>query len=219
MEGAPDARSAIERYRDVVTFISTAAFRKTIAESSKFESNGSALSKRLVFSTLRARAWNDNDIEIDLTAASAGDCRAAYRNIASQIERRHARQLAQNAKILEATIDDYRERSTQLQEWEYAELQAGSHAFADEDSAKTSTAAVWSETRERLLRLEAIKSQMTPTTFPAESDISINGPVSNNTARLSAIAGLALILSAIILTMGLETSPSKRSTQTNGLDE
>jgi hypothetical protein len=92
IEGSPNSEGTIERYFTVVALISTPAFREAIARTSEFESGTAELSKRLVFDTLRAHALDNDvdDVEIYLTAASAADCRTAYRNIAHRIEQRHA---------------------------------------------------------------------------------------------------------------------------------
>ncbi|SDR81797.1 hypothetical protein [Bradyrhizobium canariense] len=210
IEGSPDLQGVVERYAIVVAFISTPIFRETIAEASKFEPASAALSKRLVFDTLRAHALNDYDIEIDLTAASAADCRAAYRTIADRIEQRHEELFDQDAKMLQTAIDDLRERSAQLQKWEDAKVQPGFQPSTDADSPKSNLWVTWNETREHLRQLEAAKAYMTKTTFPAENDVYVNGPLSNNSVRLSALAGLGIILFTLILALGLEIYPSKR---------
>jgi hypothetical protein len=207
---SPNPEDTLEHYRAIVAFISTPSFRQNIADTSQFEPASASLSKGLVFDTLRPHALNDYDIEIDFAAASAADCRAAYRNIAHRVEQRHALLFDENVKVLQAAIDDYRERSTQLEKWEDAKTQSENQASTDADSSKPGLGVIWSETREHLRRLEAIKPLMKPTSFPSESDIYVNGPLSNNSVRLSALAGLAVILCALVLMLGLEIRPPKR---------
>jgi hypothetical protein len=211
IEGFPTLQGTIEKYSSVVALISTAVFRNAIAGASEFEANSAGLSKRLVFDTLRAHALdhNDKDVEIDFTAASAADCRATYRTIAHQIEQRHALLFDENAQLLQAAIDDYRERAVQLAKWQGAEGQPGYTASPDADSTKTRLGLIWNETREHLRQLEAVKSLMTATTFPPEAEIYVEGPLSNNTVRLSALAGLAVILCAFVLAWTLEIRASK----------
>jgi hypothetical protein len=212
IEGSANPEGTLERYSVVVALISNPVFRDTVAGTSEFQPASAALSKRLVFNTLRAHSLDNNvdDVEIDLTAASAADCRAAYRTIARQIEQRHALLFDENAKLLQAAIDDYRDRSIQLKTWEDAALKPGDHAAAGADRPKSNLGASWNETREQLRRLEAMKPLMKPTVFPPESEVYVNGPLSNNTVRLSALAGLAVILCACILWMGLEARSSRR---------
>jgi hypothetical protein len=217
LEGSPDAEGTLERYSIVVALISTPVFRDTVAGSSEFQPDSAALSKRLVFNTLRAHALDNNvdDVEIDLTAASAADCRAAYRTIARQIEQRHALLFDENVKLLQAAIDDYRERSIQLKKWEDAAVQPGYQASTGGDRPKSDLGVAWEENSEHLRQLEAMKPLLQPTIFPPESQVYVNGPLSNNTVRLSALAGLAVILCAFILTLGLEARSSRRrNTQT-----
>ncbi|WP_213770067.1 hypothetical protein [Bradyrhizobium sp. dw_78] len=183
--------------------ISTPLFRQTIVDTSQFEHDSAALSKRLVFDMPRTHALTDDNIEIELTAASAADCRAAYCAIADRIEQRHNVLFDQNAKVLQAAIDDYRERSIQLKKWEDGDLQLGSQSSAGKDS-KSGLGIAWNDTKERLRRLEAVKLLVTRTMFPAESEVYMNGPLSHNTVRLSALAGLAVVLSSLLLLLGLE---------------
>jgi hypothetical protein len=199
----------VERYSTVVALISTPVFREAIASSSKFEPGSAELSKQLVFETLRAHALNDYDVQIEVTAASAADCRSAYRTLADRIGQRHAGLSDQNIRLLQAAVDNYRERSIQLKKWADARTQPGYQASDDPDGSKASITA-WSETREHLRQLEAVKTLIKPTTFPPETEVYINGPLSNNTVRLSAIAGLAIILSTLVLALGLEFGASKR---------
>jgi len=217
IEGSLNLGGTIEGYSSVVALISAPAFRDAIAAASEFEAGSAALSKRLLFATLRAHALdhNDQDVEIDFTAASAADCRAAYRTIAERIGQRHAGLSAQSAKTLQVAIDDYRERAAQLAKWEDARIQPGDKASANADRTKSGIGQSWSETREHLRRLEAVKSLMTPTTFPPEAEVHVEGPLVNNTVRLSALAGLAVILCAFVLALALETRASRpRNTDT-----
>jgi hypothetical protein len=209
--GSPNPQGTIERYASVVALISNPGFRNDIAGTSEFEASSANLSKRLVFATLRAHAFDhdDEDIEIDLTAASAADCRAAYRTIAERIGQRHAGLSAQSIKTLQVAIDDYRERAAQLAKWEDARIQPGDKGSADADRAKSGIALSWSEAREHLRQLEAVKSLMTPTTFPPEAEVYVEGPLINNTVRLSALAGLAVILCAFVLAWALEIRTSR----------
>jgi hypothetical protein len=216
IEGSTNLQRTIESHFRVVALISNPVFRDTIAGTSEFLPGSAGLSKRLVFETLRAHVWDSNveDIEIDLTAASAADCLAAYRTIARQIEQRHALLFDENARQLQTAIDDYRERAAQLAKWGDAKLPPGDKASTDADSTKTRLALSWSETREHLRQLEAVKSLMTPTTFPPEAEVYVEGPLVNNTVRLSALAGLAVILCAILLAWTLDIRAS-RSRNTN----
>jgi hypothetical protein len=206
IEGSLTPQGAVEHYSTVVALISDPAFREAVVADSEFQPTSAALSKRLVFGTLRARALNDSDIEIDLSAASAVDCRSAYRAIADRIERRHALMFEHSKKLVRSAINDYRERSIQLRQWEDARLQSASRPSADHAPAvgdsRAGLGVTWNETREHLRRLEAVEAIMTPTTFPT-NEIYVNGPLSNNTARLSALVGLAVVLCVALLALGL----------------
>jgi hypothetical protein len=212
IDGTSNGEGTIESYRTVIALISTPAFRVIVASTSEFQQGTAALSRRLVYATLRPHALdnNDEDVEIDLTAASAADCLAAYRTIAHQIEQRHAALFDENARQLQAAIDDYRERSMQLKKWEDAVVQPDGQVSTEADHRKHDLGEAWSESSERLRRLEAAKLVLKPTTFPPESDVYLNGPLANNTVRLSALAGLAVLLCAFILTLGLENRSSGR---------
>jgi hypothetical protein len=212
IDGTSNSERPIEPHRDVIALISTPVFRHVVVDTSEFQPNTAALSRRLVFATLRPHAIDDDytDVEIDLTAASAADCLAAYRAIARQIEQRHALLFDENAKQLQTAIDDYRERSLQLKKWEDAAIQQGDQASTESDRRKRDLGTAWSESMERLRRLEAAKLVLKPTTFPPDSEVEVNGPLTNNTVRLSAIAGLALLLCVLILTFGLEIRSTGR---------
>jgi hypothetical protein len=199
IEGYERIRSGIEGYRSFISVISSPAFREKVASAAEFEPESAVLSKRLVFNTLRAYASNDYDIEVELTSASAADCRAALRVIVDQIEQRHRPLFDRSARMLGAAVDDYRKRADQLKNW----ADAGGPGDPRPDIAKS-----WSETRERLRRLEAAVPLVTPTRPPDDAEIYLNGPLSTDTVRLSAMAGLALILCIIILALGLDTRRS-----------
>jgi hypothetical protein len=202
--GSPAPQGQVEGYRLVVASISTPVFRQTIANTSQFESQSASLSKQLVFDTLRAHAQADNSVEIEFTAASPADCRAAYRSIADQIERRHAVLFEQNVKLLDASIDEYRNRAAQIKQWEDAYLQPGQQPSAIDKDSKSGLGIAWNDTREHLRRLEAAKLLLTKTTFPPESEVYVNGPLSRGTVRSSALAGLAVLVAALLLFTGLE---------------
>jgi hypothetical protein len=194
----------VEGYRIVVALISTPVFRQTIANTSQFESATAARSRQLVFDTLRAHPQSDSSIEIEFTAASPADCRAAYRAIADRIERRHAALFEQNVKLLQASIDDYTARAVQLKQWEDAYLQPGDQPSASDKASKSGLGIAWNDTKERIRRLEAAKLLLTKTTFPPESEVYVNGPLSRGTVRSSALAGLAVLVAVLFLFAGLE---------------
>lgn len=204
INGSLAPQGQVEGYRIVVALISTPVFRQTIANTSQFESETAARSKQLVFDTLRAHPQSDNSIEIEFTAASPADCRAAYRAIADRIERRHAVLFEQNVKLLQASIDDYTARSVQLKQWEDAYLQPGDQPSVSDKDSKSGLGIAWNDTRERLRRLEAAKLLLTKTTFPPESEVYVNGPLSRGTVRSSALAGLAVLAAVLLLFAGLE---------------
>jgi hypothetical protein len=210
--GISNGVGTIEGYRAVIALISNPTFRDIIVGTSEFHQDSTALSRRLVFATLRPHALdnNDEDVEIDLTAASAADCLAAYRAIAHQIEQRHAALYDENARQLQTAIDDYRERSMQLKKWEDAAVLSDDQASTRSDHRQRDLGAAWSEAKERLRRLEAARLVLKPTTFPPVSEVYVNGPLANNTVRLSALAGLAVLVCALILTLGLENRSSGR---------
>ena len=203
-QGSAAASGPIEGYRTIVALISNPVFRDTIAKTSPFEAASNVLSKRLIFDTLRAHATDDSTIEIQYTAASAADCLTAYRTIADRILQRHAVLFDQNQKLIQAAIDDYRERSIQLQKWEDAEMQMGPQPSPHEIETRSALGIAWNDTREQLRRLEATKILRTPTYFPPEAEVYVNGPLSNNTVRLSAIAGLSIIFCLFTLAWGLQ---------------
>jgi hypothetical protein len=208
VDGPTAVQGGLAQYTAVVALISSPAFRETIARVTTFEPDSAARSKQLIFSTLRAHALNDNDIELQFTAASAADCRSAYRTIVDRVKQQQAPLFDRNAKLLRAAIDDYRERSIQLKKWEDAKAQPDSASPAERPSSpndfKLDPGMNWGEAREQLRRLEAIEILTTPTSFPAETDVYVNGPLSNNAARLSALAGLVIILCTLLLALGLK---------------
>jgi len=212
--GTSNGERTIEQHRAVIGLISSRVFRDAVVGTSEFQQNTAALSRRLVFATVRPHELDNNntDVEIDLTAASAADCLAAYRTIAREIEQRHARLFEENAKQLQAAIDNYRGRSMQLKKWEDAAIRPGDQVSTQSDQARRDLGADWSETMERLRRLEVAKLALKPTTFLPESEVDVTGPIVNNTVRLSGLAGLAVLLCVLILTLGLEIRSTGRRT-------
>jgi hypothetical protein len=204
VDGQKDPQGAIERYSTVVGLISTPAFRQSIAEGAKFSADSAARSKQSVFETLHANAVNDYDIEIEFIAASSQDSLAAYRVIADQIEQRHSRMMEQDTKVLQSAIDDYRDRSTQLRTWEDARLHLSQQMPADSEVLKTDLTETWNQTREKLRRLETIKAMVAPTRFPPESEVYVTGPLTGVSVRMSALAGLCVVIFAVAGSIGLE---------------
>jgi hypothetical protein len=214
VDGSLTLQDQVERYRVVIALISDPAFREIVASTSKFEPDSAERSKRLVFDSLRAHALNDNDIEIELTAASAADCRSAYRTIADRIEQRHSLLFERNKKRLQTAIDSYRDRSSQLKKWMDETERLNSQSPSEEaDSAnkpRSEFGVRWNETSERLRTLEAVDSLLKPTTFPPESEVYVYGPLSNDIVRLSALTGMVVILCIVALGLGLEIRSSKQ---------
>jgi hypothetical protein len=212
--GSLALQDQIERYRAVIAFISDPAFREIVVNTSKFEPESAVRSKQLVFDSLRAHALNDNDIEIELTAASAADCRSVYRTIADRIEQRHSLIFEQNNRYLQTAIANYRERASQLKTWMDEKQRSNSQSPSeDADNAnklKSDLGVSWNNTREYLRNLEAVEPLLKPTTFPPESEVYVYGPLSNDIARRSALTGMVVILCIVALGLGLETRSSKR---------
>jgi hypothetical protein len=209
LEGLPHPQVTIEHYRDVIGLISAPGFRQALLKTSEFAPNSAARSRRLAFDTLRPHALNDNDrdVEIDVTAASDGDCRAIYRNIANKILQRHALLFDQKAKLLQAAIDSYQMRADQLGKWRDAKASASEHQTeVGSEGLKPDT---WAETTEQLYQLQTAKTLMQKTTFPPEEEIFINGPLTDTAVRISALAGLVIILCTVLLGLALESHSSK----------
>jgi hypothetical protein len=189
---APDTKDPAERTKSTTALISTPGFRQTVVD------------------TLRANPLNDYDVTIQFSAAAASDCRQAYRTVVDLIKQHHALLLEQEDKLLQAKIDDYRERSVQLQKWLDAIVQSGSPSLPDPAISRKDLAMAWNETRERLVRLEATKAVLASTSFPSDTEVYVNGPLTNYSVRLSALAGLGLIVSILLLALVLEARTSTR---------
>lgn len=222
LEDLPNARkpatqplSYIEKASSVVALISTPGFRQMVVETAEFQAATAVLSKRLVFNTSRANELNDYDVTVEFLAATSADSRAAYRAIAELIRKRHARLLEEEAKLVQTTIDDYSKRSAQLQKWLDATEQAGNQAPPSPATPRTDLVERWVETRERLQQLEVAKASVAPTKFSSDAEVYVSGPLTTDSVRLSALAGLAVLVSVLLLSLALRTQNSKpRTTET-----
>jgi hypothetical protein len=204
--------SGIEKPSAVVALISSPGFRQKIVETAEFEASTAARSKRLVFDTLRANALNNFDITVEFLAASSADARATFRTIVELIRNRHTPLFEQEAQLLQTRIDDYRERSTQLQKWLGAMEQAGDQGPPVPATSQTELVDRWVETGKQLQQLEVAKASLVPTTFPSDAEVYVNGPLTTDSVRLSALAGLAVLVSVLLLSLALDAQTTTHRT-------
>lgn len=185
-----------------------------VVETAEFEPATATRSKRLVFSTSRANELNDYDITVEFLAASAADSQAAYRAIAELIRTRHARLLEQESKLVQAKIGYYRDLASQLQKWLDASGQASDQGQPSPPASRAELLERWIEANERLQQLEIAAAAVAPTLL-SDSEVYVSGPLTTSSVRLSALAGLAVLVSVLLLSIALQThNPTRRTTET-----
>jgi hypothetical protein len=216
LQGSGVAMAPIETSRNTVARISDPVFRGKIAGRAAFESATAATSRSMVSSSLRAIAQDsDRDIVVELSAGSAADVQAAFRAVAAEIGEAHGEILKQRQRLLQSRIDNAKSRiamieksSNQLNDRIFNA--ASTEKFGLQPSMFTFVPA-WSELQDRIQRDTDLKELSEPSVLQLQTDTYFVGPRSVRALTTSILAGLAMLVAMIVLTI-LVYRPARKST-------
>jgi hypothetical protein len=210
----------IETPRSTVERITENVFRSVVARRAAFEPATAAISGKMVFSSLRAVALSgDRDVSIELSAGSAADARAAFRVIAAEIDRAHSEILNRRLQLLQSGIEDAKNRIA-LIEKSSSQLNDRILSMASEEKNQLLRSSIlapiqapsipaWNELQDRIQLMTNLKGLSEPSVMRPEMDISIQGPRLVGVVRSSILAGLAMLIAMIVLTIAI--SPRMRA--------
>lgn len=210
--GGPPSLEAIESQRAAVSRISDSGFRSELLSRAAFEPATAARSRSLVGSTLRAIVLDgDRDVAIELSAASRADVEAAFRALDAQIGKVHGDVLAARLKLLDQQIEQYRHRTTEIENSSNQLLERIFKDGADKSRLSVFTAIpTWADLQDRIQHDTNLKQMAQASVVHLQSNGSIQGPRSVAALRTSLLAGLMMLVAAIVLTFVLN-APSRGS--------
>jgi len=214
--GAPT--TAIEAPRNVAARISDYLFKAEVVSHAAFEPATAAISKPMVSSSLRGIVLEgDRDVAVELSAGSSADVKAAFRAVAAEIDRVHGEILNRQLKYLQGWIDEAKGRIAVIeQSSERLNDRVLGTTAEDKTAARAITAPVpaasipaWNELKDRIQRDTNLKELAEPSALRLDGEISMQAR-SIGTLRSSLLAGFAMLLAMIVLTIVI-SSPSRGS--------
>jgi hypothetical protein len=203
--------AAVETPRNAAARISNPVFKSRVVSQAAFEPATTAVSRALVSSSLRGIALEgDRDVSIELSAGSAADVQAAFRAVAAEIERAHSDIFNRRLQFLQARIDEAKSRIAVI---EKSSDRLNDRIFSATSDEKTqsrpsilaptpaTSVPAWNELQDRIQLDTNLKQLSEPSVLRLEADTSIVGPRSVGTLRSSLLAGLAMFIAMIVLTI------------------
>lgn len=195
----------IEPARAVVARISDAGFRAEMLNKAAFEPATAALSRSLVASSLRGIVLEgDRDVAIELSAASPADVEAALRALAAEIVKVHGHVLDQRMQLLQQRMQKANSRMAEI---EKSSGQLMDRIFKESgEEAKPQPSVftaipAWNALQDSIQRDANLKQLIEPSVLHLEPGTYIEGPRSVAALRASILAGLAMLLAMIVLTV------------------
>jgi hypothetical protein len=207
--GAPTA--VIETPRSTIARISDPIFRNKVLSRAAFEPATAAVSRPMVSSSLRAIDLNaDRDVAVELSAGSAADVQAAFGAIAAEISQAHGEILNKRLQLLQNEINDAKSRIAVLEKSSDELNERIFNAASGENSASrvsvfmpglAMSIPAWNELRDRIQRDTNLKELSEPSALHLETDAYLLMPRSVGALRASILAGLAMLVAMIVLTV------------------
>lgn len=208
----------IETPRNAAARLSDSFFKDQVVNQAAFEPPTAAISRSMVSSSLRGiMLEGDRDVAVELSAASSADVKAAFREVAAEIDRIHGEILKRRLKSLQGRIDEAKNRIAVI---EQSSERFNDRVFGTVSEDKTvvrpMTAPVpatsipaWNELKDRVQRDTNLRELSEPSTLRLDAEISMLQPRSMGTLRSSLLAGLGMLVAMIILTIAISPRPRK----------
>ena len=215
MSGEP-VMQPIEPPRVSVARLSDPDFKTQVLNHISFAAKTADFSRSLVWSSLRGIELNsDRDFAIEVTSASSADTEAVLRAFGSEIVKLHRAVLDERLHILQDRIENSRAR--------LAAIEKSSNELADKllgasDDKKVPRAALfgffptWNGLQDSIQRDENLVQLCEPSTMHFEPGVSVQGPRRVAALRDSLLAGFAMFVAMLVLTIALNsrTRPNPR---------
>jgi hypothetical protein len=204
---AEPALELVEPARTTVAQTSDPGFRAEVLNQTAFEPATSALSRSLVSSSLRGIVLDgDRNIAIELSAASPADVETALRAFGMQIVKKHDAILNQRNQMLQERIERAKSRMTEI---EKSSDQLADRLFAATDDKSKPRPVIfnlipaWNELQDSIQRDTNLKQLTESSVLHLETGNYLQGPRSVAALRASLLAGLAMLLAMILLTVAI----------------
>jgi hypothetical protein len=220
------ALTPIDTQRGVAALISDPDFRQRVTSSAAFEPATAAASRSMVMSSLRAVVLDgDREIAIELNATSSADVQAAFRAVATEINKVHGAILDRRLALLQNRIESSRNR---IEAIEKASNQLDgrilSGAFNQAPTERppifmpvlAASIPAWSNLQDRIDQDSNLKALSEPSAFRPEWEDRITGSHSVQTLKFSLLAGFAMLLAMIVLTMIVSRPTATSEDRDNG---
>jgi hypothetical protein len=206
------ALSLIKAPREIVAEISDPRFRNRILAQTAFQPATAAFSRGMAASSLRAVSLNgDRDVAVEVSAASDADVQAVLRELAAEIEKEHKEIIKERLEAVSAELEDLKSRVA-LIEKSFASIGAPDSVAHEESQSRPPVALpysiqTWSDLKDRIRRGSNLITFSEPTVFRAEADSYSRAPRSIGVLRTSILAGLAMLVAMIVLTIVVSSRP------------
>jgi hypothetical protein len=205
------AMAAIEKPRDAVARISDQGFRRQVVSRAAFEPATAAVSRSMIYSSLRAIALEgDRDVAVELSAGSAADVQAAFGAVAAEIDRAHNEILNRRLQLLQGRIDDAKSRLAEIEKSAERLNDRIVGALTDEKDpsrplvlAPILAAAIpaWNDLQDHIQSDRNLKESSEPSVVHLDAAMSMQAPRSMGTLKLSLLAGFGMLVAMIVLTI------------------
>ena len=215
LQGNGSALTPIELPRSVVAQISDPVFKSNVVKRADFAPATAAFSRKMVAASMRAIAGeSDRDVTVELTAGSAADVQAAFRALAAEIGEVHGEILQRRLKPVQDEMNEAKSRLTRI---EKSTDSLNSQIFGRIDDDKTQGRSVviapsaaasipaWNELQDRIQRDKNLTELSEPSVVHLEVNAYSVEHRSIGTLKASILAGLAMLLAAIVLTIVVGT--------------
>jgi hypothetical protein len=213
LQGSGSALTPVEPPRSVVARISDPVFKNRVVTRADFAPATAASSRDMVAASLRAIAGeSDRDVVVELTASSAADVQAAFRALAAEIGEIHGEMLKRRLKPVQDEIDKAKGRIAQIEN-SYERLNNRIFDGATDDKNRSLIMApsvvasipAWNELQDRIQRDTNLTGLSEPSVVHLEVNTYSVEHRSIGTLKASILAGLAMLLAAIVLTIVVGT--------------
>ena len=201
------ALELVEPTRTTVAQLSDPGFRTDVLKEVAFEPVTSAFSRSLVSSSLRGIVLDGNrSIAIEVSAASPADVEAALRAFGTQIVKMHDAILNQRIHMLQERIEKAKSRMAEI---EKSSDQLADRLFtASDDKSKTrplifNLIPAWNELQNGVQRDTNLIHLVEPSVLHLEAGNYLQGSRSVAALRASLLAGLAMLLAMVLLTVAI----------------
>jgi hypothetical protein len=211
------AVAPIELPRRTIARLSDPAFKELIIKRATFEPATASISSSMIASSLRGIVLDkERDIAIELSAGSAADVQSAFRAIAAEIDAAHTAILERQIEVVQNRINDDKSRiaaiEREIDELNDRILKSTSPPKRNEPPRSpitpvlATTISAWNELQSLVRNDTALKQLSEPTALRVEADSLVVSRRSIERLRASLLAGAAMLVAMIILTIVVNPS-------------